>query len=264
MESSKIDLIEEKLNLILKELKTFKANTCVSDTSVEDTCVSDTRVAKEIKYESTNTEELNTALASASLEFPEIKINRENPYLASGYADLHIIMCKVRSILGKYGLHLTHIKKLKDGATFLATRLWHSSGQWIESRVLLNPSKNSIEAYGSNLNSMKRFEAMDILNLTVSGDPFDDDGEADSDNDHKIEEAGSSFKALYNKKEETFAVINKSQYIELMKELDSEESLAEDILDKLHIRSLRDLPSSRFNPTIDRIRKIKRIRMSGN
>ena len=239
--------LEEKIDLILSKI---------------NTSASLKTGPSEEAYESAKTEELNTAVASASLEFPNITINRQNPYLASGYSDLHEIMTKVRPILGKHGLHLTQRIKLKDGVTILATRLWQSSGQWMESRVLVSPSKNTIEAYGSNLNSMKRFELMDILSITVSEDPFDDDGEADMGEANELAEGGAKLKALYDKKEESYAVINNIEYGELMKELDEEESLTQDILDKLHIRSLRELPRTRFLPTINRIRKIKKLRYS--
>jgi len=240
------NIIEENLNIILNEIMEIKSKMVISG---------------EEPYESPKTEELNTALAKASLEFPKILVNRQNPYLASGYSDLHEIMCKIRPILGSNGLHITQRIKLKDSTTILATRLWHSSGQWIESRVLIIPSKNTIEAYGSNLNSMKRFEAMDMLGLTVSNDPFDDDGECDMEIANELAEGGAKLKALYNKKEESYAVINNTQYLELMKELDKDEYLAEEMLDKLHIKSLRELPESRFAPTINRIREIKKIRM---
>ena len=235
--------IEDKLDLILKEFESLKSN------------------GLNQAYESEKTEELNTALANACLEFPPININRQNPYLASGYSDMHEIMTKIRPVLGKHGLSVTQRIKLEDALTVLATRIWHSSGQWIESRVLISPSKNTIEAYGSNLNSMKRFEIMNTLGLTVSSDPFDDDGESDMQEANELAEGGAKLKALYNRKEESFSVINNSQYMELMKELDRDEYLAEEMLDKLHIRSLRELPESRFAPTINRIREIKKIRM---
>ena len=211
------------------------------------------------QYESQKTDELNAAMALASLEFPPIKVNRQNPYLASGYSDLHEIMTKVRPVLGKHGLHLTQRIKLSDSITILCTRLWHSSGQWIESSVIISPSKNTVEAYGSILNSMKRFEVMDMLGVTVSNDPFDDDGEAEMDKAGELE-SGKNLKGLYDKKEDSYAVVNNAQYGELMKELDSEEDLTAEILENLHLRSLRELPASRFLPTVNRIRKIKKTR----
>lgn len=211
-------------------------------------------------YESKETAELNEALAKATLEFPKINLNRQNPYLASGYSDLHEILSKVRPILGKYGLTIVQRTKPIDGLTFLITRLWHSSGQWIESRVIINPAKNDIQSYGSYLNSMKRFEVMNMLSLTVSDDPFDDDGESDMEEAHELTEKGGKLKALYDKKKDSYEVITASQYGELMMELDAEEDITQDILDKLHIRSLKELPKNRFLPTINRIRKIKMSR----
>ena len=211
-------------------------------------------------YQSDETDELNTALSKASTEFPKIVVNRQNPYIASGYSDLDQIMNKIRPILGKNGLHITQQKRLHNGTTILITRVWHSSGQWIESRILLNPNKNTIEAYGSHLNCMKRFEVMDMLGITVSEDPFDDDGEADMEDAKKEMEIGSKLKTLYKKTSESYDVVTSDQYNEIMLELDNEEDLVVEILNDLHIRSFRELPKSRFLPTVKRIRKIKEVR----
>ena len=212
------------------------------------------------KYESSKTEEINSSMAQASLEYPEIKINRQNPYLAAGYSDLHEIMKKIRPVLGKHNLHLTQIKKQIDGRTILITRIWHSSGQWIESRVFITPSKNTIDSYGSYRNSMKRFEVMDILGLTVSGDPYDDDGEADMEDEREVVEMGSKLKTLYSAKKESYETITAAQYEELMFELDDHQDLVAEMLDKLNVSTLREIPKSRFKPTIDRVRRIVKKR----
>ena len=214
-------------------------------------------------FTSESTSEISSAISKSYLEFPRIEINRQNPYLASGYSDLHEILSKIRPVLGKNGLHVLFTKQDIDGRTLLVTRIMHTTGEWIESRVFLKPSKNTIEAYGSNLNYMKRFELMDILGLTVSNDPFDDDGEADMDISRDIVEKGSSLKKLYTKKRDSYDTVTEDQYKELMFELDGFEDLAEEVLSSLQIRSFRELPKSRFLPTITRIRKIKDVRISG-
>lgn len=242
---------EEIINKLDQLISLFKSDTGVADTGVAD--ITD-------KYESEKTEEINTALAAASLEYPEIKINRQNPYLASGYSDLHEVMRKIRPVLGKNHLHITQIKKQLDGRTILITRIWHSSGQWIESRVFLTPSKNTLDAYGSNSNTMKRFEVMDILGLTVSGDPYDDDGEADMEEEREVIAMGSKLKTLYDTKKESYETISSAQYEELMIELDNHGDLVSEMLDGLKIKTLREIPKSRFKPTIDRIRRMTRKR----
>ena len=180
-------------------------------------------------FTSKSTSEISKAISKAYLEFPSIKINRQNPYLASGYADLHEILTKIRPVLGKNGLHITQIKRNQDGRTLLITRIMHITGEWLESRVFINPSKNTIEAYGSNLNSLKRFEIMDMLGLTVSDDPFDDDGEADMDLEREVVAKGASIKKLYTKKRDSYDFITEEQYKELMFELDDQEDLTEEI-----------------------------------
>ena len=242
--------LENRLNLILKEIESIKKGG-TSDNYQND------------PYQSAKTNEINSSIAAASLEFPKIVINRQNPYLSSGYSDLHEILNKIRPVLGKNNLHLTQIKKQIDGRTLLVTRIWHSSGQWIESRVFITPSKNTIEAYGSNLNSMKRFEVMDMLGLTVSGDPYDDDGEADMETERDVVEVGSKLKTLYNVKKESYETITADQYEELMLELDDHQDLVSEMLDQLNVKTLREIPKSRFKPTIDRVRRIVRRRFTG-
>lgn len=237
--------ISNKLDVILNELKEIKNK----EAKYRDFMSTE-------PYQSDKTNEINTAIAEASLEYPPIKINRQNPYLKSGYSDLHEINIKIIPILGKHGIHLSQIKKQVDGRTLLVTRLWHLSGQWIESRVFITPSKNSIESYGSNLNAMKRFEVMDILALTVSGDPFDDDGEADMEDEKEVVAMGSKLKTLYDTKKESYETITANQYEDLMLALDDHEDLVSEMLDSLKIKTLREMPKSRFPPTIDRVRRI--------
>ena len=251
MKEGRMDLnISNKLDIILSELREIKNK----EVKLRNLIISE-------PYQSNNTDEINAAIAQASLEFPQIKINRQNPYLASGYSDLHEIQTKIRPILGKHNLHITQIKKQMDGRTLLVTRIWHSSGQWIESRIFLTPSKNTIESYGSHLNSMKRFEVMDLLSLTVSGDPYDDDGEADMADEKEVIEMGSKLRTLYNNRKESYETITSDQYEELMLELNDQPDLVAEMLESLKVASLREIPKSRYKPTIDRVRRIIKKRI---
>ena len=239
--------INNKLDVILQEIKKIK------DKEIKLSSIIEGR-----PYQSEKTDEINTALADASLEFGKIEINRQNPYLATGYADLDAVMTKIRPILGKHGLHISQQKKQIDGRTLLVTRVWHSSAQWIESRIFLNPSDNSIESYASNLNAMKRFEIMDLLGITVIDDPFDDDGEADMKQKRKDTIKGTKIKDLIDKEKDkpTYETITNEQYEELMYELDEHGDLVAEILDGLKLRTLRELPKNRYKPTRDRIKRI--------
>ena len=212
-------------------------------------------------YESDITNELNTALAKACGEFKPITSNRENPYFMSGYSDLNNIMLNIRPVLSKNGLSVTQRTKTIEGSTVLLTRLWHASGQWIESRARVIPTKNDIDSYGSALNYMRRFQILSLLGITVSEDPFDDDAELEMAKTRGITEKGTKLSAKYNPKKESSDTITKEQLEELRYELTNEYSdIEEDILDRLHLRDLSELPKSRFIPTINRVRKIKQLR----
>ena len=76
-----------------------------------------------------------------------------------------------------------------------------------------------------------------------------------------IELLDSKFKRLYSPKKEEFNptdVINKTQYAELLFELDGFDSIAKDIMDVYDIRTLADMPACEYYKARSKILKIKR------
>lgn len=210
-------------------------------------------------YESAETKEIATALAKAQGEFPVIGMNRENPYFKNTYADLDIIVRSIRPALTKNGLSLTQqIQITEDGATILHTRLRHSSGQWIESRNRIVPAKNDQQTYGSTLSYQKRYALTTLLGITTSSDVNDDDGEVAMAQSRDIIAKGPSNK--YNPKDQSADTVSKEQLEELEYELSEVPDLAEEILDKMRIQSLADLPKSKYLISLQRIREIKEAR----
>lgn len=210
-------------------------------------------------YESFETKEIATAFAKAQGEFPVIGMNRENPYFKSNYTDLDLIVRSIRPALAKNGLSFTQqIQMTEDGATMLHTRLRHSSGQWIESRSRVIPAKNDQQTYGSALSYQKRYALMALLGLTTSQDSTDDDAEVAMVSARDIIAKGPSTK--YNPKEQSFEPVTKEQLEELEYELSEVPDLAEEIMDKMKIQSLADLPKSKYQVSLQRIREIKEAR----
>ena len=208
-------------------------------------------------YESRETAELNTALAKAYSEYSPITYNRINPYYKSEYADLEVIMDMVRPILAKNGLVVTQRTLLEvSGTTILQTRLWHSTGQWIESRARIIPSKNDYHTYGSAMSYMKRYQIMAMLNITVTDDIADDDAELQQASSKEIFSKGTALNTKYNPKHESQETITKEQLEELTYELKNYDDLAEDIMDTFRLQSLADMPKSKYMSSMERIRKI--------
>lgn len=210
-------------------------------------------------YSSQQVNELYAALAKAQGEYPIIGSNRENPYFKSNYTDLDAILRAVRPALTKHGLGFTQqIRIMPDGSTQLHTILTHSSGQWMESRNRILPAKNDAQTYGSTLTYQKRYAAMALLGVTCSQDKTDDDAEVAMANARQIIAKGPS--NSYNPKEQSAEVISKDQLDELEYELQEFPDIGEMILDKLQLQSLADMPKSKYQASVTRVREIKNLR----
>lgn len=213
------------------------------------------------EYSSYEIKELYTALAKAQGEYTEITYNRENPYFKSNYADLHTIMQSVRPAMCKYGLgFLQQIRINDDGATMLHTRVTHTSGQWVESRMRVIPAKNDPQTFGSTLTYLRRYAAVSLLGITISHDRLDDDGEIATAPTREVQAKGTAPSLKYNPREQAMEVITKEQMEELEYELAEYPDLAEEIISKLQLMSLADMPKNKFIASIQRIREIKQLR----
>lgn len=223
----------------------------------------DKNTVKPSMYQSDKIADLAKAFSKAQSEYNNVAYNRENPYFKSQYADLHAILKAVRPALAANGLSFYQYTELADGtgATVLHTRLMHSSGQWIETKSRLVPAKNDQQTYGSTLTYQKRYAAMTILGITASNDSLDDDAEVAMISSRDIIAKGPSTK--YNPKEQSHACVTKEQLEEMEYELVECPDIAVEILDKMHLQSLADLPKSKFIVSMKRIREIKRLRNEG-
>lgn len=211
-------------------------------------------------YCSSELNELFSALSTAQGEFQAIGCNRENPYFKARFADLDSILSSVRPALMKNKLtFLQQIRINDEGMTILHSVLGHSSGQWIESRNRIIPSKNDPQTFGSTLSYLRRYAAVSLLGVTISQDKDDDDAEKDMAESRHIFVKGA-LNTKYNPKEETSETITKEQLEELEYELADHTDIATQILDGLRLQSLVDLPKSKFLITIKRIREIKQLR----
>ena len=119
--------------------------------------------------------QLYEALAKAQVQMPKAKINRTNPHYRNNYADLASIMDSCKAVLSNNGLCIMQIINVEDGGvTYLITRLAHVSGEYIESKFLLNPEKNTLQGLGSALTYAKRYSLASLLGIVADED---DDGE---------------------------------------------------------------------------------------
>lgn len=125
--------------------------------------------------QSTQVNELVTALAKAQGEMQLASKNQKNTFFKSGYADYDEIVSSSRPALTKNGLAVTH-QLISNGSSLLITTLWHSSGQFLSSIVKIKPDKQDIQTIGKYITYMKRYSYAALVGVTVG--EVDDDGES--------------------------------------------------------------------------------------
>lgn len=201
----------------------------------------------ENRYESSELNELYTALAKAQLEMEIAKTDSSNPFFKSKYADLASVVKASRPFLAKNGLGVSQFPRETSEGSVLHTRLCHSSGQWLESQMALKPLKADPQTLGSTLTYLKRYMYASLVGVVASDE--DDDGET------AMASARSNSAAPLASQ-----TITKAQLQILSQELDGFEDLLESILKGFKISKLSDLLSKHYTQCITRIKEIKRAK----
>jgi len=126
-------------------------------------------------YQSEQVTELFSALSKAQSEMKALPFDKKNPHFGNEYASLAATQEGARMPLSKNGLALIQSVQTEGDDYFVETRIIHSSGQWIGSKLKLLIFKKDMQGIGSATTYAKRYAAQAILGL--SGDE-DDDGNA--------------------------------------------------------------------------------------
>jgi ERF superfamily len=213
---------------------------------------------KKTEYCSEEISLVATALAKAQSVMPIAGLNADNPYFKSKYSNLAEIVRSSRAPLSSNGLSFTQIPLEDDNGLFLITRVLHTSGQWIESKVRIKPPKNDVQSFGSTLTYNKRQVLAAMIGM-ASGDE-DDDGEISVADSREKSDKGTALNNRYNPRENSGETITKEQLEEIEYELTGYDDVYEKILESLHLRHMADMPKQRYRYAIDRIREIKLAR----
>ncbi len=119
--------------------------------------------------------ELTTALAAAHLDIGTIPMNGTNPHFKSKYAKMSDIYSATNLPLAKNGLVISQGSSFDSGKVTVTTRLFHKSGEWIESELAMKPANELPQAVGSAITYARRYEVSAILSIAAEED---DDAEA--------------------------------------------------------------------------------------
>lgn len=201
--------------------------------------------------------QLFAALAKAQGEMEVAGKKSTNPYFKAKYADMAEIVRASRPYLSKYGLSvMQQIVSNIDGGSVLNTILAHASGEWISSQMRILPPKADVQTLGSYITFLRRYAYAALVGIVSSEE--DDDGETAVATERDLFAKGAADN--YKAKNESFDRVSKDQLDELEYELVNYPDIAEEVLTKMQIQSLADLPKSKFRGSIERIRAIKALR----
>lgn len=117
------------------------------------------------------------AIVKAQAKMGHAIKNATNPHFKNDYADLAACIDSSRAILAENGLAVIHgAESDSTEAVTVTARVIHESGEWIESSLMLRPSKNDPQGVGSAITYGRRYTLTAILGMGVA----DDDGNAAS------------------------------------------------------------------------------------
>src|SRR5215467_10060680 len=102
-------------------------------------------------------DELAKALAAAQAEIENIGKDAANPHFKSKYASLAAVLDEVRPKFAKHGISIVQMPINGQGNNIgVATRLLHSSGQWIESTIFVQPTRFDAQGAASVVTYLRR------------------------------------------------------------------------------------------------------------
>lgn len=207
-----------------------------------------------IPTESPTLGELFTALCKAQSEMEIAKCDHEQLHFKSKYADLAAIVKASRGALTKHGLSVIQ-RVLPNGGeiSYLHTRLCHASGEWIESKMPITPPRNDIQAIGSYITYLRRYTYSSIVGVIYEDE--DDDGEKVMGRTPNVKEATKAPEVT--KESEKISMV---QLTVLAKELEDQDEMLDEILEKLNISKLADVSPQKYDSVLSHVRKIKKMK----
>lgn len=116
------------------------------------------------------------ALLAAKREMGPLIRNSINPFHKNRYADLEAVVAVSEAPLGLHGLVVVQTTDVQERGVGLVTRLYHESGEYLESWYPLKPKSDDPQGLAAALTYARRYALMALLGLA----PEDDDGETAS------------------------------------------------------------------------------------
>jgi len=143
-------------------------------------------------------DQVAAALAMAQSQCKSLKADKVNPFFKSNYADLSSVIKATKKAFEDNELSVIQGGGDPCQQGLVVTQLLlHSSGQWIETCMVVPLAKQDAQAAGSALTYGRRYLLAASANLAAVED--DDDGESASAPDHTKRRDATALKAITDK-----------------------------------------------------------------
>jgi hypothetical protein len=144
---------------------------------------------------SEETDKISAALVEAQGETKPLIADKINPFFKSNYADLSNVINSVKEAAQNNGIGIIQGGgEPSDNGLVVTCRIVHTSGQWIETMMVLPLAKKDAQAAGSALTYGRRYLLASLFNLATEED--DDDGASASAPDQSKRRDTASLTAI--------------------------------------------------------------------
>lgn len=202
-------------------------------------------------FRSDDIKDLLAALSKAQSVMRGAKEDSSNPFFKSKYADLSSVWAAARDALTGHGLSIMQPLVYVDGIQYLDTILGHSSGQWMQSRMIIPEGIKDPQAMGKVITYFRRY----MLAALVGVCPEDDDAESAM---HRYREEKPLYPIAYSQPSECISASQTNQIETLIGPYAEYKSK---LLNFYKIDSFSKLSSDKYLGCLEAISKHNKLRL---
>lgn len=120
--------------------------------------------------------EIGPAMVAAFNEMTTVSKDSDGHY--GRYVTLGAVLAFAKPILASHGLAVQQYPTVSDpGSVQIVTRMWHTTGEWVEDEGLRMPAPNDPQKVGGAVSYARRYSLIAFLGLAAD----DDDGQSASE-----------------------------------------------------------------------------------
>ena len=175
-------------------------------------------------FQSEMIDELCKSLSKAQANISVAIEDKKNPHFKSSYASLNSIWDSCREALTNEGLCVTQTTEPTAECIYLVTTLFHSSGQWIKSKLPISSSTISPQQLGSVITYFRRYSLASIVGVAPGED---DDAESVKQQSIPLNEPAVS-KSDIQKFKQKFGIGHQSEYEKYLNAISSKKNKSQE------------------------------------